>query len=70
MSGRRNLLQRIRSMQTKVQKLIQGKIIKNKSLDIKGMGRDIFEDFPPLGWKLSQLESIANKSLEDLLVND
>ena len=70
MSGRRNLLQRIRSMQTKVQKLIQGKIIKNKSLDIKGMKRDIFEDFPPLGWKPSQLESMANKSLEDLLVND
>ena len=67
MSGRRNLLQRIRSMQTKVQKLIQGKIIKNKSLDIKGMERDIFEDFPPLGWKPSQLESKANKSLEDLL---
>ena len=34
---------------------VLGKIVKNKSLDIKGMERDIFEDFPPNGDLLSMM---------------
>eukprot|EP00943_MAST-04B_sp_MAST-4B-sp1_P006589 g6589.t1 len=67
MAQRTRLIQQIKSMQVKVKSYLRDKIVKNKSLDMRGMEQEIFEDFPPLGWKSVELERMATSQLENVL---
>jgi hypothetical protein len=60
MAQRTRLIQQIKSMQGKVKSYLHSKIVKNKSLNMRGMEQEIFEDFPPLGWKPVESENLIN----------